>query len=274
MDPSLSTGLILGAVALAEGIRATPADALVMHRVLAGPWTRTEPLPLGRGFTLPSVAPFSVAIVAARRPLDGDPRAMVGVLRDRMAKAKVPIALLRVFGAASLAMLAIGVPLITARAGWFGLVASLAAVLLLSVVQAMMAYRALRQAAFARAALGASMRVLWPFTTPRSAEVVLDALASDMPPLVAARALMPDEEFGRAVRSLAYDLMHDREAADATMLRALCDPAELRAIVARAPDEDGWFCPRCGAGYAPRIGECRECEEVPLVAPTNAAGLL
>ena len=191
-----------------------------------------------------------------------------------MAKARGLVAILRVLGAASFVMLAIGVPLATARAGWFGLATSLVTVLVLSVVQALVVYRALSRAGFAGAAFGASMRLLWPFTTPRSTEVLLDALVSDMPPLVAARALMPDEEFGRAVRSLSYDVMHDRDAADATMLRALCDPAELQAIVARSPGADDWFCPRCGAGYASRIRECHECEDVPLVAVTNTGGLL
>jgi hypothetical protein len=237
----------------------------VIHRVLAGPWARTEPLALGRGFTLPSVSPFTVAIVAPQRSFSGDPRAMVDVLRERMTHARVLVAILRVLGATSFAMLAIGVPLATARAGWFGLVASLAAVLVLSVVQALVVYRSMRRAGFERAASGASLRLLWPFTTPRSAEVLLDALVSDMPSLVVARALMPAEEFCRAVRSLAYDVMHDRDAVDATMLRALCDPAELHAMVARPPLEDAWFCPRCGAGYASRISECGECQGVALV---------
>jgi hypothetical protein len=265
VDGSLSTALILGAVAMSEGIRVTPSGAVVMHRLLAGPWKHVEPLALGRGFTLPSVAsPFTVAVVVSPVVADTDPRAQVTVLHERMAATRTLVTWLRLLGAVSATTLVVGVPWLTARAGWFGLVASLTALLALAVVQAWLIRHALRRLGSAKS-IATAVRVLWPFTTPRSAELVLDAAVAGIPPLVAARALLREGEFRRTVRSLAYDVVHQRDAPEGDSLRALCDPDELRAIIADRPEESERYCPRCAAGYAPGIRECAECLTVPLV---------
>ncbi len=268
MDGSLSTALILGAVALSEGIRVTPTGAVVLRRLLAGPWTPEEPLPLGRGFTLPSLAsPFTVAVVVPPAQADADPPALVAALRDRVDAVGSSVRALRVLGAASLVLLVIGVPLLTARSGWFGLLAALGSLVLLAAAQAVLLHRALRRVGGGgRSAALTAAKVLWPFTTPRSAEILLDATVRGVPPLVVARALLHGDEFHRLVRPLAYDVVMDRDAADAATLRGLCDTTELRTIIAHPPEGATTFCPRCAAGYANSIRSCVECDMVPLVA--------
>lgn len=269
MSDGVSTALILLAVALSEGIRLVPAGAVVMRRVFWGEWHRTDPLELGRGFAMPAVAiPFVVAVVvpAAEVPRYGVVRA-ASRLHARLRRVRLALTFLRALGAASMLVLAFGIPYATYRSGWWGLIVSLGAVLVLAAVQAALSFSAVRRSGCdARSGFRSAIRVLWPFSTPRSAEYVLEQVVAGVPPLVAARALLPDMEFDRMVRALAYDvLQRGRDDADATLLRRLCGTEQLRRIVDARPADAPRFCPRCAAGYESRVSECMDCGAVPLV---------
>ena len=268
MTDGVSTALILLAVALSEGIRLTPDGSIVVRRVLFGGWRRVEPLALGRGFTLPGApTPFVLALVALPSvvPPSGIRRATTR-LRARLRRARVSVALLRALGAVSLLVLVLGVPLATARSGWWGLAVSLATMLALALAQSVVLYAATRRAGGSRGRSAKNaIRVLWPFTTPRGAELLLDQVIDGTPPLVVARALLVPAAFADAVRPLAYDVLHARAEADGELLRALCGVEALEGIVSARPAEADRYCPRCASGFQPGIAECSECEAVPLV---------
>jgi hypothetical protein len=73
-------------------------------------------------------------------------------------------------------------------------------------------------------------------------------------------------EFQRAVRPIAYDVVHGRDHVEGSTLLALCAADELRAIIAHPPAEADRFCPRCAAGYEPGVDACAECDGVMIVA--------
>lgn len=259
------TIVFLALLTLIEGVRRVPRGAVVLHRVLFGPWTVEPPEPGERLRLLSWWSPFMSTIVLAPRPKYQ--RTDAAAVRAQLEGRELYTALfdLRVLGVLELIVLVLGLPLALQRFGALGFLAALGAVLLLCLtIYTALAFSARTLGKPWRAALRWSFPYLSPFAAPRGAEALLEEALRDVPPSVASRALLPGDAFLRWVRPIAYDARNGREV-DRGLLEGL-DLNELGATLS-SQNGQGMWCPRCGATFVQ--GEsCSECD-IRLVPASN-----
>ena len=269
----------LAAIAWTNGVQRVPAGAVVLRRVLGGPWA---PLAVDVRRTRWQVvgwwAPLTASLVL-RAGATGAPLTVAWARRlerrveARLRRARPFVRALRVMGALELASLVFGVPWGATRFGVWGLAGGVAAVLLLATITAATALLALRRTGVAwKTAARAALRLLSPFGAPRAADVLLERVVRDAPPELVARAVLPREAFASFIRPRAFDAT--RAARPATgedggrVLRTMIGAEFLAAVVAAPPLErrDGEaYCPRCAALYDAGVRACGDCDGVALV---------
>jgi hypothetical protein len=275
-----SAVLALATVTLLEGVRRVPADAFVLRRVLGGAWTIAEPLDFGRTWHLVAWwSPLTLAlvvppggIVRSGAPADAAPEA----LGARLARCERAVVTLRVLGALMLLVIAVGVPAGTSRFGTWGFATAVVAALLLGVVTALCAIRALRNLHVDWMCVArVTAPLLWPFTAPRAAEVVLEHAVAGAPPLAIARRLLGEAGFATWARPRAYDALSGETTADRVggALLAVVGRPGLAAIVQNAPEGCGSkerYCARCGRVYRWDTTLCADCRDVSLSSPSES----
>jgi hypothetical protein len=250
-----STFWLLGAVALAEGLRRVPAGSVLLRHVPGYPWHVAAGPYRGSAWRLASA--FSpLALHCLLQPVDGATRE----LPDRR-RLRLWITLLRIPGLLALAALLVGVPLLTASMGTLGLIRAAILLFACSVLTAVLSMLAMmRMGTGWKTAAADALRIISPFTAPRAPEIVLERVLAGVPAADAARALLPAEAFAAWIRPLAYDqVMRD---ADGIIPRD-----EGERIVRNPPADarvDDAYCPRCAGIYLPGVATCRGCGEVPL----------
>jgi hypothetical protein len=273
-----STVVILAAVTLLDGVRRVPAGALVLRRVLTGPWTvadrEAEPglrlVSSWSSFTVPLIVP-SGGIPEA----DALAEKAQGPLEARVARVRGTIGVLRLLGALVLLAIVFGVPAAVARFDVWGLAASLTVVMLLSVVTTtVVAWTMRRSGRSWRRAVRLAAPLLYPFSTPRAAELVLGHAAAGAAPLMVARSLLGEAAFVSWVRPHAYDAMQGGVLThDPRGIVALVGRSGLARIVETPPAHCGTgerYCARCARVYRADTMTCPECRGLPLVAhPTG-----
>lgn len=277
MDSVAAAGLLLGIVALSDGLRLLPASAIVIRRGAFGGWSLPPGAQDARTLRLVSwCIPLALPLImehgagtSSAEPL----RRRVTRFRARQRRVRPWIVALRAVGFATLLALIAGLPFLIGRSGSWGLMVGIALVFALALTQAGISAFALRRAGVsARRAVFASLKFCWPFTAPRAAEEVQRRVVVDIPVLVVLHHLLPGEDFERIARPMLYDaLVRDRVSPEAAaMIQYLGDPLS-RAFVARLPGsfEGDAFCPRCGTGFNRGPTLCSDCDEVAL---TSAAG--
>lgn len=195
-------------------------------------------------------------------------RRLVARFRARRARTRGHVVALRVGGAITLVALVLGIPILTSRYGVWGLLVALAALLLLSLTQAVLAMLGTRRAGCSlRDAAVACVRLCWPFTAPRAAEEVERQVASGVPRLVLLAELLSPEEFGQFVRPLLYDaVVRGAENSDVSDLSGHLGQSRVRALTGAPPmsaDGTAW-CPRCGDSFDRTDGYCSDCVDVAL----------
>lgn len=284
MDSAAGAAALLAVIAVSDGLRLLPAGAIVVsHGWLLRGWnvTHVSADVRDRLRLLTWCSPLVLPLVLTRQPETVlPPRRVVARYRARRRRTRGYVLTLRVCGAITLVALVVGIPLLTARSGVWGLLVAVAAVFLLSVVQAILAILAMRQAGrTGTRAAAACVQFCWPFSAPRAAEDVERLVGSDVPPLVLLAEVLPPDDFVRFVRPRLYDAL-ERGADDpeiAQLRRYL--GADRTAALTREPasSEDGQaWCPRCGATFARAVGDCSDCVDVALVprAPCETPSLI
>ncbi len=269
-----STVVILAAVTLLDGVRRVPAGALVLRRVLAGPWTVAD-REAGPGLRL--VSSWNSFMLPLIIPSGGIPdhdtlaEQAHAALDARLARVRRVIGILRLLGALVVLVIVIGVPAAVARFDVWGLAASLTAVMLLSMVTATVVAWTMRRIGRSwRRAVRIGAPLLYPFSTPRAAEVVLGYAVAGAAPLMVARSLLGEAAFISWVRPHAYDAMQGGALThDPRGLVALVGQSGLAQIVGTPPAHCGTgerYCARCARVYRADTATCPECQGLPLVA--------
>lgn len=267
------------AITTIEGFRWLPADSVVLQRLGAGDWNvAREKTRAGMhliSWCIPVLAPV---VLSPQQPGTGATgvRRLLHRFHARSRRTRLGLACVRAASFVTLATVVLVLPAATQRFGGTGLAASGAAVLLLCVLQAWCTYLLLRRSgAPGKRALVASLGVLNPFASHRAGEIVQAQIASGMPTLAAAFALLGEDRFMLQLRRTAYDALHDDEHADArAVLTQLIEPERLARHFATSPEcaVATMFCPRCAAAFIVHRADCTECV-VPLlpcpVAPTR-----
>lgn len=269
-----STVVILAAVTLLEGVRRVPADALVLRRVLGGQWTVADLGDDGRPWRLVSWwSPFTLALVV---PSGGFPDSDATneqtdeALGAHLTRARRVVGTLRLLGALIIVGIVFGIPAAIGRFGAWGFVAALSVVMLLTVATAIVVACAMRvrgRGWWRRVRIGAGL--LWPFSAPRGAELMIERAVAGAPPLMVARQLLDPASFAAWVRPRAYDALraHGGSHETASLLTVVGQP-DLRAIVHAAPAHCGSgeaYCPRCARVYRAGVATCAECQGLHLV---------
>jgi hypothetical protein len=269
-----STALVLAAITWLDGIRPVQADALVLRRVLGGPWTVATPADAGRTWRLVAWwSPFTLGLVIPPGGTAGVDAAAEGTdeaIATRIAHCRRILVALRALGMVGLAVLVVGLPAAAARFGAWGFVAALGAVLLLSVATSITTLRALTRLGCGwHDAARTAAPLLWPFSAPHAYEVVLAHAVAGAPPLLVARRLLGVAGFGSWIRPQAYDALRgDVRSSDATTLATLIGPSDLAAIVSSPPAHCGageCYCRRCARVYRAGTDACAECGGLRLV---------
>lgn len=158
-------------------------------------------------------------------------------------------------------LLVIGVPFGTSHFGLVGFLVGTSAVVILSLLNAVVCYRVFRVGSIpARDAWRASLGILNPFAAGRSPEILLELRLRSVPVSVALRALLPRENVQKWLRPIAFDWATDcsKETPLATGLGA----EQLRKILKSIPAVPGasMYCPRCGTGYLAGTLVCNGCQ--------------
>lgn len=265
--------LVLAAITWLEGLRNLPAGSIILQRVVAGGWTLTRIPEFASSIqivawwspvVLPVVLPPPAAVVSRHGA-----RRLTTRLTARLDRVRVLLPVLRLLGVVQLVALVVAVPLATARWSVWGFLGGVLTVVAMSAVIAIIATVGLRRVGRSRQEAAArTLSILWPFTTPRAAELVLAGAVAGTPSLIVARLLLGDEAMRVAIRPLVYDALTGacgREVAGS--VRELYTDAEMSALVEvpRGRESGLPFCPRCGEGYQARITSCADCSGLPLV---------
>jgi hypothetical protein len=258
--PDVTTVAILAAVVLLEGLRKTPAGALVLRRF---PWSA-----------------WNVALVEGRRPrlrlvswfpplsrsvvLSDSGGALGADVRERLGRVRRTVWALEAGGLLALIGLVLGIPVSHASAGTLGLIGSLGVLLLWALGLAATAVLTLMRIGIPRRqALGDGARLLSPFAAPGAAELVLERALAGATPVAVAEALLPPPSFAAWIRPRAYD--HVRRGASDVELETLHPRGHWEALVGGAPAGGGSaYCPRCGAWYREAVASCADCDKVSL----------
>jgi hypothetical protein len=201
------TSAILAFLLWVEGLRRVPAGALVLRRLLAGPWRAGALAPNGGPSAVAWWPPLTLSLVVP--PADGpDGDAVAARLASRLGRALPLVGVLRVLAGAALLALVVGVPVAARRYGAYGLLAGVAGLLALTLACATVAFVAFRRLGAGRAAavrLGAPLA--WPISAPSAPERLLAYAVAGAPPVAVAAALLPAAHFARWVRPFAYDAL-------------------------------------------------------------------
>ncbi|HET7583770.1 MAG TPA: hypothetical protein VFK13_02625 [Gemmatimonadaceae bacterium] len=260
-----------------DSIERVPAGALVLRRRWGSGWSvAAEPSATAGARLVARWPPLFITLVLAPAAqasrVRGHPTLPreLRILQAREQRLRAFTASLEVLGTLELAALVLGVPAASTRFGGAGLIASVAAVLMLACWTALVAATALRMLGTPpREALRLAAPLLSPFSAPRAVEVVLRRTTVGLSRFAVARHVLGDDAFRSWIRPAAYDFCHSPGDAGATaheMARAVGHEA-LRSVVASPPDgvhADECYCPRCGAVYRGDIATCSRCEELPL----------
>jgi hypothetical protein len=271
-----STVVILAAITWLDGLRRVPVGAIVLQRALHGTWRVAEDATDPRWQLVSWWSPFTLALVIPSGgivPDDGAPpqRQTDDGLAERLTRSRSVVAPLRVLGALAILGIVFGIPAAVARSGAWGFVFSLLGVLLLSVVTWIVVTVVMRQSGRSwRRAIGLAAPLLYPFTTPRAAQVVLGDVVAGAPPLLVARRLLGETGFAAWVRPHAYDALRGQaNAVDVATLVSLLGRPSLTAIIGSAPaqcEPGEGYCPRCARTYRAGTPTCAHCEGLQLVA--------
>jgi hypothetical protein len=262
-----STAGILALIVLLDGLRRAPADAVLVRKFGAGAWgvvprgTRRPRLTLA-SWGAPFVTTLLLPAGGSGLP-DPEWRARYDGLRRWL-----PV--MRVLAAASLVLVVAGIPIAIAAAGGMGFLATIAALLALSLTTAVLGYVLVRRLADQPGALAWAAHLASPFSTPRAAELLLERHCAGRSQPALLHLLLPPPAFHAWIRARAFDRMQPGAAPDPE-LDAVLDREALRQIIARFPAElsgDEAFCPRCGGIYREAPEACPDCE----VGLTVAAG--
>lgn len=250
-----TTFWLLGGIALAEGLRRVPAGSLLLRRVPGYPWHVAAGPYRAPGWRLTSA--FSpLALHCLLQPADPDRARNPPRLRRWW------ITLVRVPGLLALIALLAGVPLLSASMATRGLILAVAAALAASLLTALVAMLALARMGVGWKTAGRdALRIVSPFTAPRAPEIVLERVLAGVPPIDAARALLPADAFAAWLRPLAYD--EAMRGADGGIVPRGEAGRIIRTPPADAAAGDAW-CPRCAGIYQPGVEACRGCGGVPL----------
>jgi hypothetical protein len=263
------TVLVLAAIALAEGITRIPAGALVLRRMLVGPWQVSGPsAPRNLMRLVHWWPPMTDTLVVS--PISTTPLTRVALQERLRATAPVRRAA-RATGALTLLGLVLGIPLGVGFAGWFGGLLAAGGVLAGQVVLGALGWRGLHLLGETRRARARLLAVtLNPFAAPHTASRLLAAATAGATPLTVAHALLTPDRWTAWFRPRAYDagvaLAPDQELARG--LEAV--PHAIDQVLSQRPpmaSDDRW-CPRCAATYQPGFTACAECE-VPLLAASE-----
>lgn len=250
-----TTFWLLGGIALAEGLRRVPAGGVLLRRVPGYPWHVAAGPYRAPGWRLASAFSPLALHCLLQPPKTGQARSAARLRRGWITLVRIPSVL-------ALAALLVGVPLLSASMATRGLILAVAAAFSASLLTALVSLLALmRMGVGWKTAAGDALRIVSPFTAPRAPEVVLERVLAGVPPVDAARALLPADAFAAWLRPLAYDEVM-RDADDGIVPR---DEAErvIRTPPADAAPGDAW-CPRCAGVYQPGAQTCRGCGDVPL----------
>lgn len=271
MSDTATTVAILAVVVMLEGVRRIAPDAFVLRRVLWWPWRPGGTLSLGRDWHLVAW-PLPVVLPLVLPPDGGTDdltvRRQIARIRARARRARAAGALATGIGSAVHAAVVVGIPLATRRWDVFGLLVSLEAVLLLCVVQALVTHAGLRRAgAGRRAAFVTAVKVVWPFTAPRAAELVQEQVVRGAEPMAACAALLGRERLLDSLRARVYDaIQHGDRSGGRQVLEALYTTNEIATFLRQPPSSaTGAFCPRCASEYRAGITECANCEGVSVL---------
>ena len=251
----LETAVILAAVSLADGARMVPPQAIIVRRILTGPWklvSEQGDRPKLRFVSWWSPLSSSVVLLAADRTAP----AAASDLPSRSSSVAQHLEALRVTGAAALLTLVLGVPLAVRHLDVLGFTLVLAMLGMLAVVSSLILANGYRRLGHpARRALYA----LSPFTAPRAAELLLQSVIDGMSPLVVMRELLPPAHFARYLRPRVYDA-RVRQQLDIE-LESLVTPSEQATFLAAPAVSDAAmaYCPRCGGTWRTVDVECSEC---------------
>jgi hypothetical protein len=255
-----STALLLAAVTLLEGFRRVPAGAMLVTRLLAGPWihqgeTRSSGLRLASWFS-----PFVLHLVLP--PVS--PGDSSKDLRRRWRRVRRWLPMLRIVGMLHWLLLVLGLPLAVARWSWLGLILALSLVFSCTILLAILSAVALDQAVLARAEIVKHVRgLLSPFAAPRATEIVVEAALAGAPPLEVLRLLLPPDDYWLLLRPLAYDV--ERGTLSPLLLEGVPDRVIQTALNSRPEGEEASpYCPRCGQTYQSTIERCDDCGGVAL----------
>jgi hypothetical protein len=282
-----STVAVLVFVLWLDGWRRVEVGGLVVRRVGFGPWALCAPSARIGELALvawwpPIVLPFVVASspaapVSVDTPTwEMDHAISVARGRRRIGRVAADIAMLRILGALLLVWIALGIPLMTARAGATGLLRGIAGAVAFSVGIAVTCFAVLRMSGMrGRSAIRMSLPLVSPFSAARAAEVVVGAALDGLSPAAQLATLLSAQRFAAWLRPWAYDEMHARHAdgpvdAHARMVIAALPAPVLAGAIANIPSDgnDGAsssYCPRCGRRYYRHVAECSECADVALL---------
>jgi hypothetical protein len=270
-----STVVILAFVTWLDGMRRVPDGALVLRRALIGRWIVDERSNDDSSFRLVAWwSPFSLALTI---PVGGVPDADASnalteeALDARLKRVRGVVGVLRLLGGLIIVGIVIGFVAAVARFGAWGFVAVLGAVLFLTWTVFFVTMCAMRASGRRwRRAARIAAPLLWPFTAPRAAELILERAIAGAPPLLVARRLLGAASFAVWVRPQAYDTLRGNAGpADSASLLALVGRPDLAAIVHSTPTQCATgerYCPRCGRVYRATIASCAECEGLHLVS--------
>jgi hypothetical protein len=272
------TVAILAAITWLDGVRRVPAGALVLRQVAGGRWTVADAAMTAASWRL--VAWWSPVTLALVIPSGGIPTADAasdatdGALATRVSRSRRALLGTRVLGALVLVGIVFGVPAAAGRFGGWGFVVALAVVMLIATAATGAAFCAvMRLGRGGRRAARLTVHLLWPFSAPRAAELLLEHVVAGAAPLMVARELLGSASFAAWVRPRAYDALHDvAELRDASALWTVVGHSALAAIVDTAPahcDLGERYCPRCARVYRAGIAACAECRGLRLVERTT-----
>jgi hypothetical protein len=272
--------------------RVEPGDFIV-RRVGLGPWTLRTPSARVGTFALvawwpPVVFPLVVTTSPDTQVSAGSPAwtvdhaVSVARGRRRVGRVAADIAMLRIVGTLLLVWIALGIPLMTARAGGAGLVRGIAGAFLFAGGMAITCLVVLRMSGVpGRSALRKCLPLVSPFSAARAAEVVIGEALDGLSPSAQLAALLDPPAFAEWLRPWAYDEVHARQADGPVAARiremiAALPPSMLSGVIATMPSEDAGdvgssYCPRCGHWYYQHVAACSECVNVALLPGTDRA---
>ena len=269
-----STMLVLAAIALAEGLTRVPAGAVVLRRVLTGPWQILGPVGPRDGVRLVHWwTPWTESIVVGPRVGEGPPLSRAELLSRLTAIGMVRRAA-RVVGAATLLCLVVGIPAGVGLAGMAGGLLALGGMLSGQIALAGLGWRGFRL-------LGASRKErlrtlpanLNPFSAPALTARLLAAAAAGATPATVAQVLLPPASWARWFRPQAYDagvaLTLDRDLG--SELEAAEDAVAQVLAQRPAMTNDVRWCPRCASTYQAGSMECADCHVALLESSQTVA---